>query len=67
MTHHEHVNPIQVQKFLSGVNYPADKSTLLRTAEQHQASQEVLETLRRLPDQQYDGPKEVSEQIGKLT
>ncbi|MDQ3834005.1 MAG: DUF2795 domain-containing protein [Actinomycetota bacterium] len=30
----EPVNPIQVQKFLGGIDYPTDKQTLLRTAEQ---------------------------------
>jgi Protein of unknown function (DUF2795) len=59
--------PIQVQKFLGGIDYPTDKQTLLRTAEQQGASQAVLETLRRLPDQQYHSPNDVSEQISKLT
>ena len=27
------VNPIQIQKFLKGVDYPASKSDLLRNAE----------------------------------
>ena len=56
-----------MQKFLGGIDYPTDKQTLLRTAEQQGASQAVLETLRRLPDQQYHSPNDVSEQIDKLT
>ena len=57
MTNHEPVNPIQVQKFLGGMDYPTDKQTLLRTAEQQGASQAVLETLRRLPDQPSTVPR----------
>ncbi len=73
MTHHaaghgEHaVNPIQVQKFLKGIDYPADKRTLVERARQEGASDDVLATLERLPDQRFNSPNDVSEQIGKLT
>ena len=61
MTNHEPVNPIQVQKFLGGMDYLTDKQTLLLGRPQQGASQAVLETLRRLPDQPYHRPKDVSE------
>lgn len=56
-------NPIQIQKFLEGVDYPADKEALLRAAEQHQADENVLNALRGLPERSYAKPTEVSEAV----
>jgi hypothetical protein len=58
------VNPIQLQKFLGGVDYPAQKDDLVRHAERHGADKDALDTLRRIPDRQYDGPNAVSAAVG---
>ena len=60
------VNPIEVQRFLKGVDYPASKAELLRQAEQAGADERVRATLERLPDQEYQAPTDVSEAIGQL-
>ncbi|MFL5777476.1 MAG: DUF2795 domain-containing protein [Chloroflexota bacterium] len=57
------VNPVQVQKFLSNVDYPADKRELVETARARGADENVLETLQKLPDEQYETPADVSEAI----
>jgi len=57
-------NPIQVQKFLGGVDYPADKSTLLDAARDEGADDNVLQALEALPDQTFDSPTDVSSRIG---
>ena len=62
----EKVNPIQVQKFLGGIDYPTDKQTIIDTAKREGADERVLSTLSRIPDKQYNGPNEVSRQIGNL-
>jgi Protein of unknown function (DUF2795) len=59
-------NPVEVQAFLEGVGYPTAKRKLLREAESQGASREVRATLRRLPDQKFDSPTQVSKAIGKL-
>jgi hypothetical protein len=56
-------NPIQIQKFLAGVDYPAEKDDLVQAAEKGGADDTVLEALRGLPDQTYDAPTDVSEAI----
>lgn len=61
------VNPTQVQKFLEGVDYPASKEALIQHAEQQGADENVLETLKRLPDQDYETPAEVNEALGMMT
>ncbi len=62
----DQVNPIQIQKFLKNVNYPASKQDLIDAAQSEGADQRVIETLQRLPDREYDGPVGVSEEIGKF-
>ena len=55
---------IDVQKALKGISYPADKQTLLDTAQKNGASDEVKAALDALPDQEYGSPAEVSKEIG---
>ncbi|WP_308259344.1 DUF2795 domain-containing protein [Pseudonocardia sp. H11422] len=59
------VNPVQVQKYLSGVDYPAGKDELVSKAEQEGADEKVMQTLRDLPGDRFDSPAEVSAAIGK--
>jgi hypothetical protein len=58
------VNPIELQKHLSGVDYPAGRDDLVRTAEQNGADEETLKALRDLPDRTYEGPSGVSKEVG---
>jgi hypothetical protein len=60
------VNPIQLQKFLRGVDYPADKQTLVRSAPANGADDEVVRTLESLPRDKFNSPNDVSEAIGEL-
>ncbi|GIZ50131.1 DUF2795 domain-containing protein [Noviherbaspirillum aridicola] len=60
------VNPIQVQKFLKGVDYPANKSALIETARQQGADDDVCKDLEQLPDEDFQTPAEVSQALGKL-
>ncbi len=56
-------NPITVQKYLKGAQYPADRDELLSLAESNDAPVEVIEALEGLEDQTYDGPDEVVEAL----
>jgi len=60
------VNPVQAQKFLGGIDYPAGKEDLVKHAEQQGADEEVLDVLREIPEREYDGPNAVSHEIGKI-
>ena len=62
----EKAGPIQVQAFLDGVQYPADKDDLLQEAEKNRAGPDVQATLERLPDRRFDDPTDVSRAIGEL-
>ncbi|MEV0228790.1 DUF2795 domain-containing protein [Nonomuraea sp. NPDC050786] len=59
------INPIELQKHLGGVDYPASKQELVRAAREHNASQEIIKALESMPDREYDGPNAVSEAVTK--
>jgi hypothetical protein len=58
------VNPIEVQKHLSGIEYPASKSDVIATAEANGAPQEILEALQAADGEEFDGPDEVQAALG---
>ena len=59
------VNPVQVQKYLGGIDYPADKRQLVQRAQEQGADDDVRELLERLPMERFNSPNDVSEAIGK--
>jgi hypothetical protein len=56
-------NPVRLQKYLGGVDYPAGKEQLIRKAEENGADGQVVDLLRRLPERTYDGPSGVSKAL----
>lgn len=60
------VNPIQLQKHLKGIDYPAGKEDLVKHAQQQGADEEALSTLKQLPDEQYETSAEVSKAVGQI-
>lgn len=58
------VNPIQVQKFLSGIDYPVKKEDLIKHAKSEGADDDVISTLEDLKDEEFQTPAEVSQGIG---
>ena len=59
------VNPIQLQKYLGGVDYPADKKTLVERAREQGADDNVIDTLQNLPRDELHSPNDVSEAVGE--
>lgn len=60
------VNPIQLQKHLKGVDYPASKQDLIEHAQQQGADEDAISALEQLPDEQYEAPTDVSKAIGEI-
>lgn len=56
-----HANPIQIQKFLKGVDYPASKATLIENAKKMGADENICASLEQLPDENFQTPAEVSQ------
>ncbi|MGZ5199094.1 MAG: DUF4142 domain-containing protein [Telluria sp.] len=61
-----HVNPIQIQKYLKGVDYPASKQALLEKAKSMGADEDVCRSLEQLPDEDFQTPADVSQAFGRL-
>jgi hypothetical protein len=57
------VSPIDIQKALSGMDYPASKEDIVRHAEQNGADGEVLDALKKIEDREYEGPSGVSSAV----
>ncbi len=56
-------SPTTVQKFLQGVDYPADRDDLLAVAESNDAPEDVMEALEELDETTFDGLDEVVEAL----
>jgi hypothetical protein len=52
------VSPIDIQKALKGMDYPASKDQILEHAKG--ADEEVLDALAKIDDREYEGPSGVS-------
>lgn len=59
------VNPIQLQKYLKGVDYPAKKDDLVEHAKSHGADDEAVDALSSIKNGEYDTPASVSHAISE--
>lgn len=57
--------PIQVEKYLKGVDYPADKETLVECAKRNGAKQDICERIEHLPDKQFSKPTDVARALSE--
>ncbi len=54
------VSPIDIQKALGGMEYPATKEEIVKHARDKGGDSDVIEALEKIEDRQYDGPSGVS-------
>jgi hypothetical protein len=57
------VSPIDIQKALGGIDYPATKEDIVRHAQEHGGNAEVLDALKGIEDREYEGPSGVSSAV----
>ena len=57
------VSPIEIQKTLGGVDYPAEKEDLIKNAEKKYANDDVLSALKDLPEKKYESPADVNKEV----
>jgi hypothetical protein len=53
------VNPIELQKHLKGVDYPASRDDLVSAAESNGAPPELVDALRSAGQDTFDAPTDV--------
>lgn len=59
-------SPANIQTYLEGASYPADKAALVECARSNGAPREVMDVIERLDEQEYGGPQEVMKSYGKI-
>jgi hypothetical protein len=57
------VSPIDIQKALGGMDYPASKEQIVQHARDHGAGDEVVTALEKIEDREYEGPSGVSSAV----
>jgi hypothetical protein len=57
------INPIELQKHLSGLDYPASKDAIVKTAEESGADSDALDALRKIEDKEYDAPTAINSAV----
>lgn len=60
-------SPIELQRHLKGVDYPASKDDLIAAAQRNGAPREVLGALQQLPGDRFDSPVGVEKAFGAST
>ena len=58
-------NPIQLQKNLAGVEYPATRDDLVSAAKNNGADDDMVSALAGMSKDSFDGPTAVSEAVSK--
>ncbi|AJP00518.1 DUF2795 domain-containing protein [Streptomyces leeuwenhoekii] len=57
------LSPIDLQKALSGMDYPTDKKHLVERARKNKADEKVVSRLDGLKQDRFDGPNEVQKAV----
>ncbi|MEU5591748.1 DUF2795 domain-containing protein [Streptomyces sp. NPDC020298] len=57
------LRPTDLQKALSGVDYPADREQLRKAAEKNHAPREITERISHLGKKEFQNPAEVSKAV----
>lgn len=60
------ITSVQLQKNLVGIEYPANKQQMIRTAEEKGADEQILRALNQLPNQEYKTPTAVSQALAAI-
>ena len=58
-------NPIEAQRYLKGVDYPASKEELISTARDNGAPQEMIDDLESVDQDEFDGPSAVQQAFSR--
>ncbi len=57
-------NPIEVQKHLKGMRYPASKDDVVSRARENGADDDLVQALEGVGRDEFDGPDDVMEALG---
>jgi len=61
------VSTAKVSQYLEGLDFPCTKQQCIDYARSHQAPQDVMDVLERLPDRQFFSMASIWDALGDLT
>ncbi len=56
-------NPVVIEKYLKGIDYPAGRKDLVNQAKKNDANKDIIDTLKSLPDSTYHSPIDISKAL----
>ncbi|MBD2676311.1 MULTISPECIES: DUF2795 domain-containing protein [Nostoc] len=60
-------NPVEIQKHLKGVDYPAKKQDLIQHAKKQGAGKEIISLLEKVPeDKEFESPTALNKALGEI-
>ncbi|MFW3616010.1 DUF2795 domain-containing protein [Billgrantia antri] len=59
-------SPANITHHLQGVDFPAQREDLVTQAQANGAEDDVLEVIRRLPEQKYESMADVTKGVGEV-
>jgi len=60
------INSLQIQKFLTGIDYPTTKEELVEYALDQGADEDILATLRQLSEDIFYSPTEINSSLNAM-
>ena len=57
--------PVELQKYLGGIDYPATRDDLVQHARSQGADDDLVGRLSSIPEREYDGPNAVSAEFSR--
>jgi hypothetical protein len=60
------INPSDVEQYLIGLDFPADRDEIIEHAESQDTPDDIIDMLYRLPEKTYDSPTDVSYELHLL-
>ena len=60
------VNPIELQKPLKGLDYPASKEDVIKHTGKNGVDHEIRSILEQLTDEEYEAPTDVNKAVGEI-
>ena len=65
MSENNKMNPSELERSLKGTEYPASRNDLQEQADENGATQQVMDFLESIPEQDYATPVQVTKQISE--
>ncbi|AZL16301.1 DUF2795 domain-containing protein [Rickettsiales endosymbiont of Stachyamoeba lipophora] len=59
------VNAAEIERYLKGIHYPANKNDLIDQAKKNNAPKDILNELQAFDDHQYASPIDVSKEFSR--